>query len=733
MRIRNIFRHVRAAQNLHFLLGNYQYDPLPSANYIRLLELVPSSDKVVHCSLKPFELHRAPPFQSLSYTWGNPLTSLSKSSSATSRTRRSHINGCISTTTHRDAKSPPPGRDLEDSERTRRHPVICDGQIIKVTANLRDALRMLATSITSKIEVATPKYFWIDALCVNQENIAERNSQVAKMAEIFKASESVIVWLGKEDEFTTDAITTVERISRIPEEDWPLIPYTSFYQRRTCKQYSRLDLTFHNWLGFIVFINRPWFLRAWVVQEIALAKSANVVCGTKAFPWEKLSKTLGFIKTTKWYHHLHTEKLKHISSIQKHPGVYKRVLQAKLDVGVGPVYLDATRVKMTASGRLSVQERNRKPPLRLLLETHRFSKSTDPRDKVYAFLGLADKRMAPFRTHPEALAPNYNLSVQTVYTDAARALLTSYGNLSLLSHVQDPSQTQIPHLPSWVPDYSVDLDPYPLRYRGPGFWKASGGLKWDINVFTMANGFLDVQGYQLSFIDQASVLTTETDDASASWASIVKLALSLEQPYPSLREDNKSPSRVEVLWRTLTTNTYNKQCPAPSSTGTLFIDYILNLQIRHRLTPWSSADEFQPHHSPLSESIYPEWSTLLCLEPLNSPYSFSVYKERLSTVVESMFSGAYSPIGLAQLQHEFDQCGGKKRRLFRTQHNYLGTGPRSLREGDEVWVLDGASVPFILRRSPTGNYKLIGEAYVHGVMHGELLGMGLPRRQITIE
>jgi hypothetical protein len=458
-----------------------------------------------------------------------------------------------------------------------------------------------------------------------------------------------------------------------------------------------------------------------------------VICGRRIFPWEKLSKTLSFIKATKWYHHLQTEKMRHVKSLQQNPGIYKRILHSKLNVGVGPLYLDATRMKLNDFNRADSAEMNSKPPLRMLIDTHRFSKSTDPRDKVYAFLGLADRNMSPFRNQPDALVPNYSLSVQEVYTETARVLMLSYRNLSLLSHVEDPSQRRIANLPSWVPDYSIQLDPYPLRYRGPSYWRASGALAWEPNVFTMANGELDVTGYQLDTIDQTSILRNESSDPSASWASIVKLALSLELPYPNPSKRKKIPGRVEVLWRTLTTDIYNKVYPAPMPTGSLFIDYILNLQIRHRLTPWSSSDDFQPHHSPLSDSIYPEWRTLLQLEPSSSPYSLGKYRERLATVVESMFNGTYSPIGLAQLQHEIDQSGGKRRRLFKTRGGYLGTGARSLREGDEVWILHSSGVPFVLRPQLNGHYRLIGEAFVYGVMHGEVQGMSLPRWQITIE
>jgi hypothetical protein len=64
-----------------------------------------------------------------------------------------------------------------------------------------------------------------------------------------------------------------------------------------------------------------------------------------------------------------------------------------------------------------------------------------------------------------------------------------------------------------------------------------------------------------------------------------------------------------------------------------------------------------------------------------------------------MFKGTYSPIGLAQLQHEIDISCRNVRRLFRTQGMLLGTGARSAQEGDEVWILAGAKVPYIAKES----------------------------------
>jgi hypothetical protein len=156
---------------------------------------------------------------------------------------------------------------------SRRHSIICDGRILKVTANLKDALRMLTGLLTS--QTPGPTYYWIDALCMNQQDVLERNAQVAKMAEIYLKAQSVIVWLGKEDEHTKDAITTIERVSAIPQDVWSYIPYTAFYDPSQAGNHLPPNLSYHHWLGFLALINRPWFKRAWVCSQKPSSNSAK--------------------------------------------------------------------------------------------------------------------------------------------------------------------------------------------------------------------------------------------------------------------------------------------------------------------------------------------------------------------------------------------------------------------------------------------------------------------------
>jgi hypothetical protein len=76
----------------------------------------------------------------------------------------------------------------------------------------------------------------------------------------------------------------------------------------------------------------------------------------------------------------------------------------------------------------------------------------------------------------------------------------------------------------------------------------------------------------------------------------------------------------------------------------------------------------------------------------------------------SAFERSYHPIA----QH---------RRLYSTDGGHLGLGPQSSQEGDDVWMVHGAHVPFVLRpvAKKPGTFTLVGETYVHGFMNGEML------------
>jgi hypothetical protein len=155
MRSRSIISQVRITKNLQlpFPFGKYRYYPLPTTTGIRLLELAPTvENNLIRCSLKTIELQNAPSFKALSYTWGDSHVKISSIPYDTPK-RDNQSNACL-------------GANKDGTGRWRKHPIICDGCLIKVTSNLRDALRMLANVISMPQMSKTPNYYGIDALCI---------------------------------------------------------------------------------------------------------------------------------------------------------------------------------------------------------------------------------------------------------------------------------------------------------------------------------------------------------------------------------------------------------------------------------------------------------------------------------------------------------------------------------------------------------------------------------------
>ena len=170
----------------------------------------------------------------------------------------------------------------------------------------------------------------------------------------------------------------------------------------------------------------------------------------------------------------------------------------------------------------------------------RNSKATDPRDKVFSILGLADPKQPPFSSHPGKMVADYNLMVDKVYTRTARMLLEGYSVLAALEFVEAKPFRQIQTLPSWVPDYSVDLEPAPwcrtTRIPQSDPFDADGGIPWQIRPTTLDNTELEVQGLLLDTISETipeiggqggtrgRTKGNATDELSPFWTNIFSFA-----------------------------------------------------------------------------------------------------------------------------------------------------------------------------------------------------------------
>lgn len=167
-------------------------------------------------------------------------------------------------------------------------------QTIPIQTNLASALRRLRKPDECR-------KIWIDLLCINQENLTERNQQVALMGEIYAQAEAVRVWLGEIHEFygTVEDLEMYEQIARnycagfeegSHHVDCAKRPDFVLGHGPVC-QGNNVTL-FH----YDHIFNRPWFQRVWVVQEVwnaqtseasqgGLKNRVTALCGKFELPW----------------------------------------------------------------------------------------------------------------------------------------------------------------------------------------------------------------------------------------------------------------------------------------------------------------------------------------------------------------------------------------------------------------------------------------------------------------
>lgn len=200
---------------------------------------------------------------------------------------------------------------------------------------------------------------------------------------------------------------------------------------------------------------------------------------------------------------------------------------------------------------------------------------------------------------------------------------------------------------------------------------------------------------------------------------------------------------MEVFWRTLVADTFNGQTPAPKECGEQFLAHLYSILMLKSSRDYgnksSAIDKFVGHFHrfmiknfgrSIKDSWFTPWIQLLDSEPSFSKYGTEALLTKLNAISSQLwgtdanrtFSQNYEAWAqpFSDVRREMNVTMSR-RRLFRTNGGLLGLGPLDLQETDEIWVLAGAYAPIVLRPLANGNWRYLGEAYVHGCMRGEAL------------
>jgi hypothetical protein len=443
-------------------LPEFTYASLPSASSIRLLEISTKKcnpkeeDKsysdgytkdVIVCKLHTADLddlENPPSYDALSYTWGNPFSIFRSKEDA--------------------AKA--------DILYATKVPIICNGMVLHVGRNLYDALLQLRMTRRSKLALnffhstleprpAVQQLVWIDAVCINQEDLLERNSQVQIMDQIYRNAETVHIWLGPHDDFSLPAVIVIDVLARAPSDSINKLELSSDLESSQYEGLGIKQISPEYWRCLFALLERRWFRRARIVQEVALSKFCLLNVGNVCFAWSKLVSATESLQASDTTTIIWNNGIRLLSVFSDPPpSMYldAKVISASQVLEVNPMtIIHLIRDSGANFGIVDPLTEALAPlqPLNRLeiLARFRLTQCQDPRDRVYAFLSLWPEETEP-KPISKPLIVDYSRTVAQVYTDAAWAILKSSGNLDILSHVQNSHSTRTPGLPSWVPDWS---------------------------------------------------------------------------------------------------------------------------------------------------------------------------------------------------------------------------------------------------------------------------------------
>ncbi|KAG4440574.1 hypothetical protein IFR05_003941 [Cadophora sp. M221] len=362
-------------------LRQYHYTSLDEqSGEIRLMILLPGPfDAPIHVLLQTTQFTRdnVPEYEALSYTWGSA--------------------------------------DYPKMIRVGDAPL--DRTALEITGNLAQALPYLR-------HASERRTLWIDAICVNQQNLQERSSQVKRMPDLYSKAKGVVVWLGPNEPDSAVAMNLLQEMGSKVLVNWNAYTYTDVSdpeQTGGRAGDSQVPTDVEDRLTFIAaeisaigrILNRQWFERLWIVQEICLAPQATMVqCGHAIAPWDHFSNGIYLLHTKRWAWYDPLEE---------------QVIRARLTAVVTFLRL---KYRSYAS-------------FRGLLEDTKKQKCSDPRDRIFAILSLAKDL---------DLEPDYTKSATETFKDVMLSYLKSMKSLDTV--ISSGCNLQDHEGPSWVPDWS---------------------------------------------------------------------------------------------------------------------------------------------------------------------------------------------------------------------------------------------------------------------------------------
>lgn len=631
----------------------YTYTPLAWSRQIRLLRLHPASspdDQELSVDLVPILLDSAPSFEALSYAWGEALP---------------------------------------------KYEILCSGRRAEIGASLFSALYHLR----GHQPPGRSPWIWADALCINQDDTAERESQVRMMGDIYATASITVIWLGDADDHVTRAFDRLRRFSHIWKyltESLNISDYITLTagkelearlaQNDNSEAHKIMQDTFGDatsrdkaFEDIWMLLRRAWFTRKWVIQEVAKSQDHRMVL-------------LAGEEWTDWVH------LKFWFEFLDNSGHWRSMFVSSCPWGVDfDVHDDTNTHSVLSRGAILARTfRYEDNPLSRLLATTAMFKCADPRDHIISLLGIAGNS-SMFKD-----LIDYNTSTDDLYSRLTCAHLTNGLNLRILWSTHTIVPVDRRRTSSWIPNVEEMASRSALSNLNNfcGLGKMGNACQRTEIQATVNGKSLLIKGRIIDIIEQLGTDMTVFPE------------LKYPRDWDSLWE---SEQKRGVWFHWLNECQTMAELAGQDERGLIDTMVVENFFERTRADVIEAAKKnfsgYQRIHATLATA--PDESTWLkALNSMDSDMFRSV----------AVISGCHRNL--------------LSRRFGRTRYSRIGWMPLVAEEGDHICVFDGMELPYAVRQRPgsEGNYVLVGDCLIPSLMNGEAMELpGVESAIITLD
>jgi hypothetical protein len=569
--------------------------------------------------------------------------------------------------------------------------ILCSGKPFKVTPHLKEGLRCVCTRSGSR-------RLWVDAICINQGDDGEKETQVAKMHHIYKKSKGVYVWLGKEENDSDAAISAINEAQDAARAEPDLVKGIAGIKSEAPRLFDISSLK-----PLANLSRRSWFRRLWIVQEYFHARSVLFFCGMSALDDANLTNVLNRLSI---YSFGPQGAPRAREESEQFAGFY-----ALLDLNnIKDSYLEGNKLSFFDFVMLG-RERCAKEPV----------------DRIYAAFGMAEGSDTIYR---KEILIDYSgdarHNYQRLYSDFGKIALLHEPNLRLLSTVSSAERPK--SLPSWCPNLNStsvtgELDSAGVFAAGWPF--KEHGKDHDISESNPSSRCLKHSNFKGK--DENHVLASPLTNTVSIWGATLGRISALAPPCewnPDVNIEDISAikpfARDMLKWLVTNEKFCKERIEDLTSVEFIWEEILVSGKDKTRrdkpLDPDPDPDQ-DPEPEPKKEGdeIYLFTVRLLHhIANLNPDNDGADPNSELLRYFEMIYTWV---ILIHEVWHD--------RVLFVTDNGKFGKASTDVAEGDSVCMLYGGRSMYVLREQGTEplEYQFIGDAYVFDCMDGQVFDL----------